>query len=389
MGSKKPKPELKVAFDTNVLYTKVASDLVAPKIKEFIEAHSHHPDLAITWLLPSPVIEERRFQMQKVACELLPPVEKVERLLGHGLAITKEILMQKIDQTIAAQLSALGASALDVNTADVNWAVLIQRALSRQPPFDDGENEKGFRDAIIAECFFQLVEKSPKTAPACRLAFVSEDRLLRGHIQETTQARKNVRVLSGIGELESLVNTLVSEVTEDFVAEVTMKAEKLFFERDNQLCLYHKDKVYDRIRNSYANELKAVPTHGLKRESARWLIAKPVFVKKEGSRLTWNSVVTVEDKLSRMLPGKLGLSSLSETTFQGQTEPGTTLKSLADLMYSLTDKFEAARSAFEVHWVARVNAGKKLTAPSVIDIRFVDTKFVEKKWGLPPPPNNL
>jgi len=90
---KKSKPKLFVVFDTSVLFTQVAYNLVRSEVRQLIEMNSQHSDLSIKWYLPSIVIDERRYQMQNKAFELLPSIEKLEKLLGHNLNITKDILV--------------------------------------------------------------------------------------------------------------------------------------------------------------------------------------------------------------------------------------------------------------------------------------------------------
>jgi len=45
-------PILKVVFDTNVLYTQVASDLVRSSLATLVHENSEHNDLKIEWHLP-------------------------------------------------------------------------------------------------------------------------------------------------------------------------------------------------------------------------------------------------------------------------------------------------------------------------------------------------
>ena len=99
---KKKKPALKllVVFDTNILYTQVASDLVRVEVRKLIKENSSHSDISIKWFLPSVVIDERKYQMQKKAFELLPSLQKIEKLIGHQLNITEEILIQRIDEVL-------------------------------------------------------------------------------------------------------------------------------------------------------------------------------------------------------------------------------------------------------------------------------------------------
>jgi len=89
---KKSKPKLLVVFDTSVLFNSVAYDLVRSEVRQLIEMNSQHSDLSVKWYLPNIVIDERRYQMQGKAFQLLLSIEKLEKLLGHNLNITKEPL---------------------------------------------------------------------------------------------------------------------------------------------------------------------------------------------------------------------------------------------------------------------------------------------------------
>ena len=90
--SKRAKPELKVVFETSALFTKVAYELLSSGVMKLIELNSQHSDLSIKWYLPNIVVDERRYQMEYEAFSLFPYVAKLERLLGHNLNITKDIL---------------------------------------------------------------------------------------------------------------------------------------------------------------------------------------------------------------------------------------------------------------------------------------------------------
>src|SRR5258708_4345985 len=85
--------QLRVVLDTNILFTDSASDLVRQEAVNLIK-ESTFPDLEIQWYLPEMVRHERQYQMQKRALELMPPIAKVERLLGHRLAINEQMLVE-------------------------------------------------------------------------------------------------------------------------------------------------------------------------------------------------------------------------------------------------------------------------------------------------------
>lgn len=187
------KPQLRVVFDTNVLYTGSASDLVKQEVASLIK-ESIFPDLEIQWYLPEMVRHERQYQMQKRALELMPAIAKVEKLLGHNLAITQQTLIDGVEKAISERQGRPGFVALPLDYARVDWSELALDAVYRRPPFQDGETEKGFRDRVVVESFLQLVADSPKTAAVCRIVLVSGDTLVRQALQEP--APSNPRCLA-------------------------------------------------------------------------------------------------------------------------------------------------------------------------------------------------
>jgi len=294
---------------------------------------------------------------------LLPSVAKLERLLEHNLNITEDILRHRVDDAIDRQLTELGVSTLDIDTTEINWRALIQRAVYRRPPFETGEKEKRFRDSLIAETFLQLVKHSPATPSVCRLAVVAGDDLLAAYVKDSTKEARNVRVLSNISELESLINTLVSQVTEEFVAELSEKARKYFFEKGNDASLYYKEHIGDKIRESYGQELTAIPKEGLLRENGTWRIAEPVFVRKERQRVVWITPINVDAKLSKYeYPELTTGASVGLTPSGPDVEQRYGLRGLGGLLAQSPKKVEVAsgQSSFQIHWSVNITQTKKL-----------------------------
>ena len=102
------KPELKVVFDSNVLYTGTASDLFNQSVGQLITESSRHQDIALSWYLPEIVVLERTYQMMRRGLELLPSIQKLEQLLGHNLNITGEIIERRVNETVQKQLTQYG-----------------------------------------------------------------------------------------------------------------------------------------------------------------------------------------------------------------------------------------------------------------------------------------
>lgn len=292
--AKKRIQKLIVIFDTNVLYTQVASDLIRNDTQRIIEGNSNHVDLEIEWYLPEVVIGERKYQMLGKANELLPNMQKLERLLGHKFGVGEDTLELHVDKAISNSIEKHGLRKIGINVNAIDWNDLIERSVKRMPPFESTEKEKGFRDSIIAHSFLQLHKASPSTPNICRLALVSEDQRLREYVAELTKDSSNVRILKGLDELESLINTLVSTVPEDFADELTKKASKVFFEKGNEKTFYYKENIREKIKEKYPDELKNTILSGHIRTDGTWWISQPIFIKKDRQQIYWVTPVEPE-----------------------------------------------------------------------------------------------
>jgi hypothetical protein len=86
--------------------------------------------------------------------------------------------MARIKQVVERQMTQLGLEELRLDPSTVDWERFMIDAAHRRPPFEPGEKEKGFRDAIILECFLQRIENSRWPTPP-RIVLVTGDKLLR------------------------------------------------------------------------------------------------------------------------------------------------------------------------------------------------------------------
>ncbi|MFI5166052.1 MAG: hypothetical protein ACHQQS_05500 [Thermoanaerobaculales bacterium] len=415
--TKQGKPELRVVFDTSVLYTGSASDLLNQETCEVIRGNSAHADLTMLWYLPAIVRHERQYQMLSAALKLLPHVQKLERLLGHNLNITEKAVEHLVADAVELQLQKAGLNVVELRVAEVDWEHMMLAAAYRREPFDPGEREKGFRDALVAESFLQIVRDSPVTPKICRVAFVSGDTLLRAAVANRTSDCKNVRVLDSLESLRGLVNTLVAEVSEEFVAGLSEQAAAFFFTKDDKNCLYRKERVGESITATYAGELQKVPDGAQRSERNMWFIGGTRFVKKVRQRVTWVTTIIAKSKafatqqtLGSVLPTSL-LTHSPSTPFnyadqwkaldtQAKPSQASTLSTIlasggqADLgpegrsqLSSLMSFFSQAPgperhvadglSTFEVTWSVVVSTSHQLTTPRIEDIRFTQTVWHE------------
>lgn len=398
--SKSKPPELKVVLDTNAIYTQSNSCLLNHEIFELIKASTKHKDLTITWFLPEIVRHERQYQMLKQSVELLPSVQKLERILGHNLNITEDIIKQRVEETINRQVKDLNINLIQLNLENVDWNRLILDAAYRQPPFSATEKEKGFRDALITESFIQLVSVSPKTPKICRVALVTNDGLLAKAVMDRTGDAGNIRVLLTLEELKGLINTLVSEMSEEFIGKILPKATSYFFEPGQQNTLFYKEKVSQRLRDEFGEKLRELPSGADEREQGTTYIGPPRFVKKEGQRIFWVNRISVEVKAYKYESSPSTVSNIFGTSGLGLTpsylsSPGIGLQThtpkLSSLILaSIIDKskvdigsfpiiaggkslYKTGKIIFEVTWSVSVTRIKEsLSKPKIESVRYVE-----------------
>jgi len=381
-------PKLLVIFDTSALFTKVASDLVNQDVKRIIDENSNHADLKIEWYLPEVVIGERKYQMVKKAKELLPNMQKLEKLIGCNFGIGEEALELHVDNAIKKDIRESKIQIATIDTNDIDLENLIFRSVNREPPFEENEKEKGFRDSVIAHSFLHLHKNSPITPKVCLLVLVANDDRLKEYVSELTTDSKNVRMLSNLGELENLINTLVSEISEDFAAELAEKAGKLFFEKDNNKCFYYKNSIGEKIREQYSNELSDTFLLGRLRRDLTWWISPPIFKNKNKQRIHWTTIVEPEfeiyyyetsDTYQNILsPPSEDLEPISKnkkanlaalTSFTQSTSAGlrrlTALTAPQKKVVSLK-----AKQKFEIHWSSTLSHAQNLTALKLESITY-------------------
>jgi len=291
MSAKRVRPPhlaLTVVLDTNALFTGSASNFLKKEVADLIEQNANLPDLTIRWIVPEVVRHERQFQMLQEASKMLPTIERLERLLGHNLNITQEIIDARVREAVDRQVQQYAVVVQPLNSADVDWARIILDAAYRKPPFQLGEKEKGFRDALIVETFLQIVSSSPTSRSVARLALVSNDQLLRDAAQSRLGGGTNVHVFESIDALKGLINTLGSAVDEQYIARIKEGAAELFFKSGDESTLYYKASVGATLPRILAAALKP-PAGADYCRIGGWALGSPEFVRKEGQRIYWTT----------------------------------------------------------------------------------------------------
>jgi len=374
---------------------------VAKEVSELI-IQSNYPDLEIKWYMAEIVQHERAYRMEEKAIGLLPSIEKLERLLGHNLNITEAIVRSRVQECIKQKKKELGLVALSLDYSLVDWGQIMLNAAYRLPPFSRGETEKGFRDALLVEAFIQLVAKSPSTPKTCLIAMVTNDALVEEAVSKRTASKANVRTLKNFEGLKDLINTLISEVDEDFINGYRPKATKLFFDSERNMGLIYREKIIDRIEEQFKEELETVPKEDLNRQNEKWLISEPTFLRKQGAIIYWNTRISVRAKAYKTEPSAytenlilpptsvapttfapndlsnklLGLGTIGSVTVSGALGPVQNYSFSPNVgKQILTHK---GYTVFDVIWSAVLTTAGNLTKLKLEKIKNAETKWEEE-----------
>ncbi len=391
------KIKLFIVFDSNIIYNSGPSYLINKPTNELIERFKKIVDVNISFYLPEIVIFERTFQQKKEIEKLLPNVKKIENIFALNFQLNNEFIDSQIDKIVEQQIGKNNLKVIKLDYSKIKWEDLIQKACSRKPPFEEGEKEKGFKDALILECLLQVIDQSPTTPSICRILFVSNDDLLMKATKERTVQNRNVEIFSSLTDLENYVNILsTSEINENIIKAISEKVKLLFFTKDDTSTIYYSAKISDKIVKDYSTELSELPADGEKRIVKKWIIGQPVFIKKIGQKVFWRTEISAdtdvlksfiihqstETRPSLSASGLMGFpSSTSDLKTSGLFGTGSSLRTMMStetktLETPTSRKLEVVQkglSKFEVNWITTVSVTHKVRFLKVENITFLET----------------
>ena len=310
-------------------------------------------------------------------------------------------------------MEALQIKRIDVNPSNIDWTTLIEKAERRHPPFSV-EGEKGFRDALILESVHQLAETIPLTRS--RVVLVTADDLLTTSFSHRFASRQNLRVEPTLDSVLTLINTLRSEIDENTLQDVLVKASLLFFDKDNPSCLYKKANIVRSIFQVSANVVNSVPEHGFEITDSKIYIGKPTFLNKEGQRITLMTKIRVVVKATKITRRITEYGTVLNPSFAGGTRnalypgnplypvawshtpniqaggglvgaitPNVGIASLSDVSLSSASLLgqptvepveREGTHVFEALWEVTLSTNQRLVRPKVVEIKHVETT-----WG--------
>jgi hypothetical protein len=369
------------------LFTEAADKLICSDISDFIQTDSQQLGLKISWHIPAVVKAERKYQMLERGKKLLPSLAKVESLLGHALGINEEVLDSRVDDAIKRQMDQHQLSELGLATDKVDWSQIISLAVRKLPPFEPGEKEKGFRDALILEAFSQLADSAPKSSASARIILLSSDKLLQSATRERFKDRSNVLVADSLDEIRTILNAVASQLTQEAISSILPKAAKMFFDRaENKETLYYKSAVSKEIQSLFQGQFDKPPAPDFVVTTKKIMIGNPTFLTKAKQRLSLSSKITygveATKQILRTLPSASSppglLSAIgnpqSPAIPTGMLNFGTTLLGSGSHEYFEEIK-QTGSSIFEAFWSVTLNRRGSLANPHLDKIEFRSTSW--------------
>jgi hypothetical protein len=317
---------LNVVFDTNAIFNKEFDSLTCQAAKDLIGRHSNHGDLGIRWVVPEIVRGEREYQMRNEYREISSHLEKAESLFGQQWGITQNVVEERIAARISGELTGHRIEVVPCDIARVDWVSVMRRSCFREPPFQRGPTEKGFRDAIVCETFIQLASD---LAGGDTAVLVSNDRLIKQYIDSCEVEGSRARVVEDLKALDDEIQLRVANVDQETQAFIERRAQQLFFPFDNRedpTCLWAREQIYQRIWAEHGDRLRAVP-QGFDYVFVAHELSPARLVSKEGPRVHFQSTYSVQSAFRFWAPA----------ANMGQETATTTLASLLGTAQGLPD----------------------------------------------------
>jgi len=199
------------------------------EVSKLIKESANQADLSLQWYVPEIVLHERRYQLINNANELLRAAKKLEKFIGRSAGIDSNAIEAKVEELIQKTITDNNLRLIELDTSRVDWPKMALDSAYRRPPFQPGEKEKGFRDALVAECYMQLLAKSPSDPKLCRVVLATNDGLLAEAIRSRINGWENAHSPCKMEEVKGLINTLISEVSEQFIERIRGAVDEFFF----------------------------------------------------------------------------------------------------------------------------------------------------------------
>jgi hypothetical protein len=377
-----PQITVHVVFDTSSIKAGSADYLLSAPASKLIKSFSQRTSPTVRWYLRPMVRSEREYQMVEEALPLVAASRKAARLMGTSFDVPDEQARAQVERIIQKQIADHGIRELDFDEKQVDWANLLKRAVQRQPPFEKGDSEKGFRDAIILETFLQLHQKLNVLAPD-QLVLLSGDLLLKRAAEQALNKNPEVLLIDSIPKLETHLVALATQIDQNEAEQMVLEASRFFADTQNL------GNVTRMVFSQLNKELEVGPPEGgvigrwhlypgetalVNRQRSLWEFETTVLIEVEGTRIL-SSVPSIYSEMPPLNAASSEVRLYGASGGKGSTNivpVSASSSSSGSFSYIVSDRLikSIGRHAAIVEWSATQGANSKLTDFQVRNIRY-------------------
>ena len=216
--SKTSLPTYQIILDTNVLWHNDKTIVVNPDFDQFYQENLNSNRFKI--LLPKIVCEEILFQHTNSALKTFTNLKDTFKELSqktnknYPCKLHEDKIKEDIRKKFEKWVKKVSATIIEVPITNINWNDIIHNSLWRLAPFTfdnkNDKNEKGFRDAMIAETVYEIVNLNIQNN---QIVFISDDNLLRDTIKEKLFDNNLVSTYNSIDDFNSQLKLKEERIT--------------------------------------------------------------------------------------------------------------------------------------------------------------------------------
>ena len=379
--------KLAVVFDTSAIYTDSGFRIISAEVKRLIQDTRKNAALDVTWLVPSVVLQERIYRLQQKIASLMAQLSSISDLTGGDLDISEGSLLEALDRKVQQTLGDYGIEVREPDWPRIDLKQMAADSANRQPPFNPGNPEKGFRDAIVLETYLQLLQ-DPRFADHLAV-LLTTDELLRKAVARRAGAFGNQYPPGSSEDIRGTIATISEELELELINRMVSVASALFFTPSDPNSVFARFGIPAKIQSQYESAFSARPPGADLRRTFAPTIYQSRFVEKVGDRFHWSNQIAFPSVAYRITysvgPSSSSLGVAATGTYSSDllgddpSSLGTGAISSASSGFPLPNPSYVptsnGRTLFEVVWSAIYSEDQGLTEPNVEKLIFRGTEW--------------
>jgi hypothetical protein len=220
---------------------------------------------------------------------MLESISSISGLIGRDLGVSEDELINAIDHRVQQVLGELDLEVREPIWSDIDLEQIVGLSTNRLPPFNPGNSEKGFRDAMILETYVQVLSDSEFSDYLAVL--VTSDDLLIKAVNKRTETFDNQYPLGSIEDIRGIIAAISEELELELVEMIIPVASAYFFSPGDSSSVFSQFGIPSTIQKEYESAFLSHPPGADLRNTYAPSIHQSRFVKKEGDRFFWSNQI--------------------------------------------------------------------------------------------------